>query len=87
MPRSGTNAVCRVPAASIWSPSGRGRVRGSALTVAIRVEGQASKRGMIPRLPAADRLIADARDWLTTEYAPLVRASGIVANRSSSASR
>ena len=37
---------------------------------------------MIPRLPAADRLIADARDWITTEYGPLVRASGIVANGS-----
>lgn len=39
----------------------------------IRVVGQAQKRGIIPRLPAPDHLLADARAWITGEYGDLVR--------------
>jgi hypothetical protein len=63
-------------------PGGRGRAEGAGLAVTIRVEGQASKRGLIPRLPTADRLVADARDWITAEYGQVVRAAGIVAQGS-----
>jgi hypothetical protein len=43
------------------------------MTLGIAVEGQAAKRGMIPRLPAPDRLLADARSWIDAEYAGVVR--------------
>jgi hypothetical protein len=40
-----------------------------------RVGGQASKRGLIPRTPAGDRLLADAVVWLNGEYADAVRST------------
>jgi hypothetical protein len=39
----------------------------------IRLEGQASKRGLIPRTPGGERLLADAAAWLTAEYPDQVR--------------
>lgn len=41
--------------------------------LAVRVSGQASKRGLIPRLPPADRLLADATAHLTTHHADTIR--------------
>jgi hypothetical protein len=41
----------------------------------VSVGGQAQKRGLIPRVPAADRLLADATVWLTGEYADAVRST------------
>lgn len=41
----------------------------------IRVVGQASKRGVIPRLPAPERLLADAQAWITAEYGDIVRST------------
>lgn len=40
-----------------------------------RVGGQAQKRGLIPRTPPGDRLLADAAIWLTGEYADAVRST------------
>lgn len=40
-----------------------------------RVGGQAHKRGLIPRTPPGDRLLADAAIWLTGEYADAVRST------------
>ncbi len=40
-----------------------------------RVGGQAQKRGLIPRTPAGDRLLADAAIWMTGEYADAVRST------------
>lgn len=40
-----------------------------------RLAGQAAKRGLIPRLPTADRLLADALAFVTTDYGDLVRSS------------
>ena len=37
-----------------------------------KVGGQAQKRGLIPRTPAGDRLLADAAVWLAGEYADAV---------------
>jgi hypothetical protein len=34
----------------------------------IQIDGQASKRGLIPRMPAGDRLLADVAAWLAGEY-------------------
>ncbi len=39
----------------------------------IQVDGQASKRGLIPRMPAGERLLADVAAWLAGEYADEVR--------------
>ena len=39
----------------------------------IRAVGQASKRGLIPRLPAPDRLLGDFQAWLTAEHPDIVR--------------
>ncbi|HET7494234.1 MAG TPA: hypothetical protein VFJ80_02225 [Candidatus Limnocylindrales bacterium] len=41
----------------------------------VAVGGQAQKRGLIPRLPAPDRLVADAAIWLNGEYADIVRST------------
>ncbi len=41
----------------------------------VRLEGQASKRGLIPRMPGGERLLADVADWLTAEYPEEVRSS------------
>ena len=40
-----------------------------------RLGGQAQKRGLIPRTPPADRLLADAAVWLNGEYADAVRST------------
>ena len=45
------------------------------MTLTIEAVGQASKRGMIPRLPAPDRLLDDARAWIDAEYAGVVRSA------------
>jgi hypothetical protein len=42
---------------------------------AARVVGQASRRGLIPRVPTADRLLTDVEAWLTSGYPDLVRSS------------
>ena len=42
---------------------------------AARVVGQASRRGLIPRVPTADRLLADVEAWLTVGYPDLVRST------------
>jgi hypothetical protein len=45
------------------------------LPLAVHVSGQAAKRGLIPRVPPADRLLADIEAWLGTEYPDIVRSS------------
>jgi hypothetical protein len=45
------------------------------LAVTIKAEGQASKRGIIARLPTPDQLIADAQRWVDAEYRTFVRRS------------
>ena len=40
-----------------------------------RSAGRHQKRGLIPRLPAGDGLLADAAVWLTGEYADAVRST------------
>jgi hypothetical protein len=40
-----------------------------------RAEGHASKRGILPRLPSGERLLADVEAWLRAEYADMVRAT------------
>jgi hypothetical protein len=42
---------------------------------AARVVGQASRRGLIPRVPTADRMLADVEAWLTAGYPDLVRST------------
>jgi len=44
------------------------------LTVTIRAVGQASKRGMIPRLPTGERLLAEVDEWLASAAADTIRA-------------
>ena len=41
--------------------------------LAARVVGQASRRGLIPRVPTAERLLADTEAWLTSAHPDLVR--------------
>jgi hypothetical protein len=41
--------------------------------LAVRVSGEASKRGLIPRLPNAERLLGDVEAWLVAEYPDVVR--------------
>ena len=43
------------------------------MRVSVDVEGHAAKRGLIPRLPAPDRLVADVGTWLAAEYPDAVR--------------
>lgn len=45
------------------------------LPLAARVVGQASRRGLIPRVPTGERLLADVETWLTAGYPDLVRSS------------
>jgi hypothetical protein len=45
------------------------------LPLAIQVTGQAAKRGLIPRVPPADRLLDDIEAWLGVEYPDIVRSS------------
>jgi hypothetical protein len=42
--------------------------------LAAHLVGQASRRGLIPRVPTADRLLADTETWLNTTHPDLVRA-------------
>ncbi|HET7026600.1 MAG TPA: hypothetical protein VFI28_02790 [Candidatus Limnocylindrales bacterium] len=44
--------------------------------VVVELSGQAAKRGIIPRLPAGERLLADVEAWLRAEQADFVRAIG-----------
>jgi len=39
----------------------------------IEVAGQATKRGIIPRQPTPDRLLADAQEWIDREHGQAVR--------------
>lgn len=41
----------------------------------LHVVGHASKRGLIPRQPAADRLLADVEAWLRLEYPDAIRST------------
>jgi hypothetical protein len=43
------------------------------LTLAIRAVGQASKRGLIPRMPGRERLLAEVDAWLTQAAADTIR--------------
>ena len=43
------------------------------MALAVQVAGQASKRGIIPRVPSAERLLADIEQWVGSEYPDLVR--------------
>jgi len=79
MPRRGTPAC---PAAGTnrlvaWTARcgivGRPVVPMVVHSLAARVEGQASRRGLIPRVPTGDRLLADVEAWLTTNHPDLVR--------------
>ncbi len=47
------------------------------MAVTIRVEGQAARRGLIPRVPAPDRLLGDACAWINGEYPTVVRTARI----------
>jgi hypothetical protein len=40
-----------------------------------KVGGQAQKRGLIPRTPAGERVLADVATWLTAEYSDAVRST------------
>jgi hypothetical protein len=40
--------------------------------LAVHLVGRASKRGLIPRLPTGERLLADAEAWLRAEYPDVV---------------
>ena len=54
-----------------------GRSKGAGLAVAIRVVGQASKRGLIPRVPAPEKVVEDARGWIAAEYGTFLRSARI----------
>jgi len=41
--------------------------------LAAHLIGQASRRGLIPRVPTADRLLADTETWLTATHPDLIR--------------
>jgi hypothetical protein len=43
---------------------------------AIRIDGQAAKRGLLPRMPAGERLLADIAAWLVDEYPDQIRVVG-----------
>jgi hypothetical protein len=44
-------------------------------TLGVALGGLAQKRGLIPRLPGGDRLLADAAVWMTGEYPDAVRST------------
>ena len=61
-----------------WQP--QGYRRGSVTTklanaLGVALGGVAQKRGLIPRVPDGDRLLADAAVWLTGEYPDAVRST------------
>lgn len=41
--------------------------------IVLHVAGRAAKRGLIPRLPSGERLLADAEAWFRAEYPDLAR--------------
>lgn len=41
--------------------------------LAIRAEGRVAKRGLVPRLPAPDRFLADVEAWIRGDYADTIR--------------
>ena len=43
--------------------------------LAVQVVGQAAKRGLIPRVPSAEKVVTDIEAWLSTEYPDVVRTS------------
>ena len=45
------------------------------MPLAVHVVGQASKRGLIPRVPSAEQLVGDVERWLAAEYPDVVRSS------------
>ncbi len=45
------------------------------MPLGVHLTGQASKRGIIPRVPPAERLLADIEQWLLSEYPDVVRSS------------
>lgn len=55
------------------------------MAVTIKAEGQASKRGIIARLPTPERLIADAQSWVDAEYRTFVRTSHVGEGKSDAA--
>jgi len=57
------------------------------MTLALEAVGQAAKRGVIPRLPAPDKLLADARAWIDAEYPTVVRRGAIEGDPSGSSLR
>ena len=45
----------------------------SRVDISLRLVGQAGKRGIIPRLPTADRLVGDIERWVRTDLGETVR--------------
>jgi hypothetical protein len=43
------------------------------VSLAVSVVGQASKRGIVPRVPSAGRIIEDVEQWVRAEYVDAVR--------------
>ena len=43
------------------------------MSLAVHVVGHASKRGLIPRVPSAEQIVADIERWLTAEYPEIIR--------------
>lgn len=56
------------------------------MATTIKAEGQASKRGILARLPTPERVIADAQRWLDGEYPSFVRTSHVGEGRSDAGS-
>ena len=62
----------------LWSAGTGAGSKGAGLAVAIKVVGQAAKRGLIPRIPAPDKLVEDARTWVAAEYPQHLRSARVV---------
>jgi hypothetical protein len=43
----------------------------------VQLDGQAGRRGLIPRMPPGDRLLAGVESWLKADYADQVRATTV----------
>jgi hypothetical protein len=56
-----------------YRPSGRGGLLEVLVGLAIHAVGQVSKRGLIPRLPAPDKVLGDVQAWLIAEHPEVVR--------------
>ncbi len=66
------------PAGAATRTPGYGRVSVTtnlADALGVALGGLAQKRGLIPRVPSGDRLLADAAVWLTGEYPDAVRST------------